>query len=397
LTIHYSPFIRGIIFFILLHKLQKHFMEKMKDLRDLLKHEIKDLYSAEEQILVAMPAMIEKVSNSQLKQALQMHLQITEEQLNRLEQVQQLLNGNESEENEEDEDQATKKEGLFTRLLRRRTQSADETGSDGEKCLGMQGLIEEGEKVMAEEMEPSVMDAAIIACAQKIEHYEICGYGTARAYARELNLGRIAELLEETLDEEYEADDRLTDMAVGQVNEEAERAGSRRSRTTVSGNGQLTKTGSSSSRSAGRTPAKSTSKSRATATASNKRSGSASSGSSASSTNSRGGSSSGRGGATASRSNASGGRSKGAAKTSNSRSASPAPAKKTSNTRSTSKASGRGASTSNSRSASASRSAGKAPSKAAAAKGGRNSSGGGRSSSSAGKGRGNSNGRSSGR
>ncbi|HZH01331.1 MAG TPA: DUF892 family protein, partial [Flavisolibacter sp.] len=155
-------------------------MEKMKDLRDLLKHEIKDLYSAEEQILVAMPAMIEKVSNSQLKQALQMHLQITEEQLNRLEQVQQLLNGNESEENEEDEDQATKKEGLFTRLLRRRTQSADETGSDGEKCRGMQGLIEEGEKVMAEEMEPSVMDAAIIACAQKIEHYEICGYGTAR-------------------------------------------------------------------------------------------------------------------------------------------------------------------------------------------------------------------------
>ena len=197
-------------------------MEKMKDLRDLLKHEIKDLYSAEEQILVAMPAMIEKVSNSQLKQALQMHLQITEEQLNRLEQVQQLLNGNESEEDGDEEDQATKKEGLFTRLLRRRTQSADETGSDGEKCLGMQGLIEEGEKVMAEEMEPSVMDAAIIACAQKIEHYEICGYGTARTYAQQLGLTEVARLLQETLDEEHQADEILTAMAVADVNQRAE-------------------------------------------------------------------------------------------------------------------------------------------------------------------------------
>jgi ferritin-like metal-binding protein YciE len=67
----------------------------------------------------------------------------------------------------------------------------------------------------------------IVACAQKIEHYEICGYGTARAYARELNLGQVAELLEETLDEEYEADDRLTDLAIGSLNEKAERGGDR--------------------------------------------------------------------------------------------------------------------------------------------------------------------------
>jgi len=365
-------------------------MEKMKDLRDLLKHEIKDLYSAEEQIIQAMPRMIEKAKNPQLKEALQMHLQITEEQLNRLEQVQQLLQEEESGQGGNNTGtQEGGKEGLFTRLLRKRTEGNAETGTGGEQCRGMRGLIEEGEKVMAEDMEPSVMDAAIIACAQKIEHYEICGYGTARAFARELNLGQVAELLEETLDEEYEADDRLTDMAVGRLNEEAEK-GRSRSRTTVSSKGRLTKTGSSSSRSGGRSASGNTSRSRsaAKATASNSRSGSSSGRSASSSSSGRGGSSSGRSSSTT-------GRTKSAAKASSGRSGGGAPAKKTSNTRSTAKSSGRGASTGNTRSASASRS-GKAPSKAAAAKGGRNSSGGGRSGST-GRGRGGSNGRSSGR
>jgi hypothetical protein len=88
----------------------------------------------------------------------------------------------------------------------------------------MQGLIEEGEKIMAEEMSPEVLDAAIIASAQKIEHYEICGYGTARAFAKELNLMGVTQLLEETLNEEYEADDTLTELAVGRLNQKAESA-----------------------------------------------------------------------------------------------------------------------------------------------------------------------------
>lgn len=179
-------------------------MEKMKDLRDLLKHEVMDLYSAEEQIIAAMPMMIEKATNPQLRQALEEHLRVTEAQRDRLDQVKQHLMG------AEEAKEGGKKKGILGLF------------GGSQKCKGMQGLIEEGQKVMGENMSPEVMDAAIIACAQKIEHYEICGYGTARAFARELNLGEVAELLEETLDEEYEADDLLTDLAVGSINQEAE-------------------------------------------------------------------------------------------------------------------------------------------------------------------------------
>ena len=187
-------------------------MEKMIDLKDLLIHEVQDLYSAEEQIIEAMPAMIEKAKNPTLVKALKEHLKVTENQKARLEQVQKLLGREDNEGN--NGSNGNKKKGFFSSLF-------GDTDS-GQTCLGMQGLIEEGEKVMAEDMSPKVLDAAIIASAQKIEHYEICGYGTARAYARELNLGQVAELLEETLDEEYEADDLLTDLAVGRINEEAE-------------------------------------------------------------------------------------------------------------------------------------------------------------------------------
>ncbi len=92
-------------------------------------------------------------------------------------------------------------------------------------CKGMSGIIEEGNKIMSEDINPDVMDAAIIAAAQKIEHYEICGYGTARAYAEELGKRDIEKLLLQTLDEEYEADRHLTDLAVGRLNREAETAG----------------------------------------------------------------------------------------------------------------------------------------------------------------------------
>jgi len=180
----------------------------MKDLNDLLKHNIQDLYSAEEQILQALPSMIDKAQNPELKQALTQHLGITEHQRNRLDLIQSNMNTGVKE-----NISAEEKKGLLARLFKRR-----------EICKGMKGLIEEGEKVIAEDMNVEVRDAAIIACAQKIEHYEICGYGTARAYAQELGLTEIEALLQQTLDEEYEADDKLTYLAVGRLNEKAEKA-----------------------------------------------------------------------------------------------------------------------------------------------------------------------------
>ena len=174
-------------------------MEKMNDLKDLLKHEIQDLYSAEEQIIAALPTMIEKAKNPELKKSLQDHLRVTKQQLSRLEQVQTQL-GNKTENGSE-----TK--GLLSRLFKSR-----------QVCRGMQGLIEEGNKVMGEDMHPDVLDAAIIACAQKIEHYEICGYGTARTFARELGMEKAAQLLEQTLNEEKEADQTLTGIAESSIN-----------------------------------------------------------------------------------------------------------------------------------------------------------------------------------
>ena len=180
-------------------------MEKMNDLKDLLKHEIQDLYSAEEQIIAALPTMIDKAKNPDLKKSLQDHLRVTRQQLSRLEQVQTQL-GNGMENNGENK-------GLLSRLFKSR-----------QICRGMQGLIEEGNKVMGEDMHPDVLDAAIVACAQKIEHYEICGYGTARTFARELGMEKAAQLLEQTLNEEYQADDILTRLAVTRINKEAESA-----------------------------------------------------------------------------------------------------------------------------------------------------------------------------
>lgn len=167
----------------------------MNSLSNLLAHEIVDLFSAEEQIIEALPKMIEKAQNQDLKKALNQHLKITEQQKKRLEKVH--------------------------KLLKQEDGSSEEELGDTE-CSGMKGLIEEGEKAMEEEMEPDVMDAAIIASAQKIEHYEISGYGTACAFARELGLSEVEKILQQTLDEEYMADDLLTDLAVGQVNDEAE-------------------------------------------------------------------------------------------------------------------------------------------------------------------------------
>jgi len=180
----------------------------MNDLKDLLKHEILDLYSAEEQIIEALPLMIEKAQNKDLKRALSNHLKITEEQKKRLDKVKQLVT------DEKKPEQEDEKKGFFSRLF---------SGTEGkQKCRGMEGLIDEGQKIMAEDISPEALDAAIIGCAQKIEHYEISGYGTAKAYAKELQLKDVEKPLDETLAEEYEADKRLTELAVGRLNTQAE-------------------------------------------------------------------------------------------------------------------------------------------------------------------------------
>jgi ferritin-like metal-binding protein YciE len=176
-------------------------MDKLNQLKDLLKHEINDLYSAEEQIIDALPAMIDKARDRKLKKALQDHLKVTETQKQRLDKIQKVL------------ELEPARKGFLSALF-------------AKKCKGMQGLIEEGEKVMGEEMDPDVMDAAIVGCAQKIEHYEICGYGTARAYAEELGLSEIEKALKTSLDEEYQSDDLLTALAVRRLNKEATSRGS---------------------------------------------------------------------------------------------------------------------------------------------------------------------------
>jgi ferritin-like metal-binding protein YciE len=183
-------------------------MEKMNDLRDLLKHEIEDLQSVEDQILEALPKMIDKANNPDLKRALSEHLKVTEQHKVRLEKIMKEVQKGGEESN-------GRKKGILGIF-----------GGGKHVCKGMKGIIEEGEKIMDTDISPEVLDAAIIASAQKVEHYEICGYGTARSFARELGMEQIARQLEQTLNEEYEADDLLTNLAVMGVNEEAETPGS---------------------------------------------------------------------------------------------------------------------------------------------------------------------------
>lgn len=179
-------------------------MDQMLHLFDLLQHEIDDLYAAEEQIIEALPNMIGKATNPKLKTALTQHLAVTRQQKERLERIRQMLTDGD----------ARKEPGFLERIF----------GS--KKCKGTEGLIKEGEHIMKQKMAPEVMDAAIIAAAQKIEHYEICGYGTARAFAMQLGLSKIEDLLKQTLDEEYDADDTLSELAFFDVNLDAQDVGS---------------------------------------------------------------------------------------------------------------------------------------------------------------------------
>jgi ferritin-like metal-binding protein YciE len=174
---------------------------KLDNLRKLFVEELRDLYSAENQLVKALPKMATGASSEELKQALEDHLEQTQGHVERLEEV-------------------------FEQL--------DETPK-GKTCKAMKGLVEEGSEILEEDGEDSVVDAGIIAAAQKVEHYEIASYGTVRAWAGLLGENEAAELLQETLDEEGEANKLLNKLAQDIVNpealsegEELETAGSRR-------------------------------------------------------------------------------------------------------------------------------------------------------------------------
>lgn len=180
-------------------------MKKIIDLKDLLNYEILDLYSAEEQIIEGLPGMIEEANDPRLKEALSNHLEITKGHKDRLDKIKETLMDGNKEEND----------GFFSSLF---------GGSNAVTSKGIEGLIKEAKKILKEDMTNEAKDAAIIGAAQKIEHYEIAGYGTVHAYASELHLDSIRTELEKTLREEYDADDSLTKLAVGRVNPLAENA-----------------------------------------------------------------------------------------------------------------------------------------------------------------------------
>jgi ferritin-like metal-binding protein YciE len=163
----------------------------MDSLKDLYVDELKDLYSAENQLLKALPQMAKKASAQELKDAFNEHLEVTRKQVERLEEI-------------------------FSELG---------VSPKGKKCKAMEGLIEEGKEVLGEKGNPSVIDAALIACAQRVEHYEMAGYGCVRTFAKLLDYSDAEKLLQETLDEEAEADEKLTELAQSVINVEAEQAG----------------------------------------------------------------------------------------------------------------------------------------------------------------------------
>jgi ferritin-like metal-binding protein YciE len=162
-------------------------MANVESLEELLQEEIKDIYDAEKQLTKALPKLAKKASTPELKQAFEEHLRQTEQHMDRLEQV-------------------------FEQM---------EMPARGKKCEGMQHLISEGEDMMSEAEDDATRDALMIAAAQKVEHYEIAAYGTMRTWATLLGRNEIAAILEETLEEEKEADQKLTRIAEGFVNAEA--------------------------------------------------------------------------------------------------------------------------------------------------------------------------------
>ncbi|HYV96198.1 MAG TPA: ferritin-like domain-containing protein [Gemmatimonadaceae bacterium] len=160
-------------------------------MRDLLVENLRDLYSAENQLTKALPRIARAVKSENLAEAIEDHLNETEEHVNRLREI-------------------------FELLGERPT---------GKRCRGMEGLLDEGEEVINEDGGDAILDAAIISAAQKVEHYEIAAYGSAVAYAEMLDMNDVAEILEETLEEEKAADERLTELAENEISPQAELEG----------------------------------------------------------------------------------------------------------------------------------------------------------------------------
>jgi len=160
---------------------------KLKSLQDLLVEQLKDLYSAENQLVKALPRMAKAATNPELKAGFEEHLEQTCGQVARLEQICEQL----------------------------------KVSPKGKKCAAMEGLVEEGKELMEEKAEPGVLDAGLIAAAQKVEHYEIASYGSARAWAERLGLDDPVRLLQATLDEEKATDQKLTNLALASVNQGA--------------------------------------------------------------------------------------------------------------------------------------------------------------------------------
>ena len=162
---------------------------ELETLKDLYIHELKDLYSAENQLLKALPKMAKAATNRELAEGFTEHLSQTEEHVTRLETIL------------ESQDQSTR----------------------SPKCKGMEGLIKEGDEMIKEEAEDEVRDAGLISAAQRVEHYEIAGYGCARTYAELLGDSEGAKMLQMTLDEEVATDQKLTELAKSTINLEAVR------------------------------------------------------------------------------------------------------------------------------------------------------------------------------
>jgi ferritin-like metal-binding protein YciE len=161
---------------------------KMETLQELYVEQLKDIYDAENQLMKALPKMAKEATNEELKAAFEHHLEQTEEQISRLDRI-------------------------FEELGEK---------AKGHKCKAMAGLVEEGKELMEEDADEDVMDAGLICAAQKIEHYEIATYGCLRTYAEMLGFDEQADLLQETLDEEKDTDENLTELAVSCINLEAE-------------------------------------------------------------------------------------------------------------------------------------------------------------------------------
>jgi len=160
---------------------------KIDSLETLFVEELRDVYNAEGQLTKALPKMAKKATSEELRSAFEEHLEQTREHIERLEQVFETVG----------------------------------KPAKGKTCEAMKGLVEEGSSMMKEDMDDNVMDAALIAIGQKVEHYEIATYGTLRTWAEILGQDEAVDLLQQTLDEEKETDDRLTELAESTINAEA--------------------------------------------------------------------------------------------------------------------------------------------------------------------------------